>query len=202
MKSLQFSFSTAPTEHSSASSCSAFWQISSSLSPGIAPQHPRERSGALRSGAAPLPAARLQPPAPRGRRPHPPSDSGARPAGPPAAGFVPPPARRCGGPRAAGSHQLNARAGRAGAATAQTRCRSSLPRRERLCLLPSGLVAAPLSAPHPYPGPTLGAPLGGGLCSGHLWAQAPRSRRVWKRGREKTSETPQGLVKDGPACGS
>ena len=75
MKSRQFSFSTAPTEHSSASSCSAFWQISSSLSPGIAPQASSgaERSRAVRRRAA----ARRPPAAPRAAGPPPASSASA-----------------------------------------------------------------------------------------------------------------------------
>jgi len=100
MKSRQFSFSTAPTEHSSASSCSAFWQISSSLSPGIAPQASSgaERSRAVRRRAA----ARRPPAAPRAAGPPPASSASAAGrlplppllAAPPGAGPAPLPAGR------------------------------------------------------------------------------------------------------------
>lgn len=54
MKSKQFSFCTSPVEQRSDKSSSAFWQISSSLSPGISHEHPSEWRGSSLGSTAPL----------------------------------------------------------------------------------------------------------------------------------------------------
>lgn len=193
MKSRQFSFSTAPTEHSSASSCSAFWQISSSLSPGIAPQHPRERSGALRSGAAPLPA-RLQPPAPPGRRPHPPPAPPAPPgrAGPGRAARRCPPARcllrpaACCAPRRYRGRRIG---------VPPVECEGGEGRRRDRPAVLAQLSPAAVAGGGPG---RASAPGGRAAPDPVLHPRAETLGRVRKQARRETSEAAQGLVKDGP----